>query len=257
MSENAEPLDSQQLQAELETARAELNAAQARIIALEAILKKEPVKVELQESAKQSEKSQSVAEIVKDQLVLIGSLIFFVGIIANDTYYNQFGINYQFLDLPTFHIIYRGLTILLDAWYIIIPYLIAVAWLGFDSFAILRNWRGFLNFRGLATYVLIFVLLIIAYPLATYAGRRQAIKDLIETTSTLPKIVYLKLTAGKDPASSETYGFQDRYRLLVIDSDFVVLFQPLKAASDLDSTLPNIKRYPKGEVNALETIRIR
>lgn len=255
MSETAEPLTSQQLKAELETARAELNAAQARIIVLEANLKKEPIKVELQESAKPGEKPQSLAGLVKDQIVLIGSLIFFVGIIANDTYYNQFGINYQFLNLPTFHIIYRGLTILLDAWYIIIPYLIAVAWLGFDSFAILRNWKGFLNFRGLATYVLIFILLIIAYPLATYAGRRQATKDLIEDTSTLPKIVYIKI--GKDQASSETYGFPDRYRLLVIDSDFVVLFKPLEAIADLASTLPNIKRYPKGEINALETIRIR
>src|SRR4051812_8536687 len=74
----------------------------------------------------QKEKSVTIAAIIKDQLVILGSLVLAVGIISTHSYYAVFGIKYQMLDLPTFHMVYHGLLILIDAPYLLAPYFIAV-----------------------------------------------------------------------------------------------------------------------------------
>lgn len=188
---------------------------------------------------------QTLAAVIKDEIILIGSLVFFVGIISTDTYYSKFGISYQFLDLPTFHIIYRGITMVLDAPCLVIPYILAVVWFVVDSFAAKKGHVGFIHYRGPTTYLVILILLAISYPLASRAGSKKAKADLYQATSMLPKIVYLELKTG------EKFTLGDGFRLLVIDSSYVVFFKPLEA--NATSTFPNIKRFPKENANVIET----
>lgn len=193
------------------------------------------------------EKPTTIPEIIKDQLVLISSLILAVGIISTHTYYSVFGIKYQFLDLPTFHIVYHGLLILVDAPYLLVPYLIALAWLTLDNYASLNNWSRFFRSRVPLTYVVIIILFAVTFPLAQRAGRKQAEADLFEGISKLPKIVHMEFEGG------QKFGFEDGYRLLVVDSTFIVIFKPLDPGDY--ATLPNIKRFSKGQINVIETTR--
>lgn len=238
--------DSQASQRELHDTRAELQSARLRIAKLESRLEEEPVKVEVIQRDKPKEKSPVISEVVKDQLLLVSFLIFYIGIISTHTYYAVFGIKYQFLDLPTFHIVYHGLILILDAPYLLLPYIVAVAWLALDGSRFLTK-KISENARIPLTYILIVILLAGTYPLAKLAGKRQAEGDLHESTSTLPKIVNLELAKG------EKYGLADNYRLLVVDSTYSIIFKPLEQGDD--ATLPNIKRFSKSEINLIETIR--
>lgn len=195
----------------------------------------------------QKENSATITAIIKDQLVLLGSLVLAVGIISTHSYYAVFGIKYQMLDLPTFHMVYHGLLIIIDAPYLLAPYVIAVAWLCFDAYASLKNWSRFIRIRVPSTYVLILALFIVRFPLARRAGTKQAQVDLQEATSILPRIVNMELANGTK------YGLGDGYRLLEIDSTFTTVFKPL-GVNDT-STLPNIKRFSKAQVNVIETIQ--
>ena len=161
--------------------------------------------------------------------------------------YAQASVKYQFLDLPTFHIIYHGLIILVDAPYLLIPYILSIVWIISDSYLNANRWVALLKYRAVFTYILIGVLLVCTYPLAQIAGRRQAEVDLFENTSTLPRIVYMELVDG------QKYTLGNGYRLLIVDSTYNIIFKPLETGDE--STLPNIKRISKGKVNVIETIR--
>src|SRR5882672_3320256 len=145
----------EKLDEESSATRKELELARARISELEGRLQQEPFKVEVRRGDKQGENPPPISGIIKDQLVLISFLVFFVGIISTHTYYASFGIKYQFLDLPTFHIIYYGLLILIDAPYLVIPYVLVIAWLGLDGYSAASRLRRFTQLRGLLTYILI------------------------------------------------------------------------------------------------------
>jgi hypothetical protein len=184
--------------------------------------------------------------IIKDELFLIGFLILCVGVIFSDAYYARFGVKYQFLNFPSFHIIYRGLTALIGAPYLFLPYLLAVAWLGLDIYAMRKEWDAFLRFRTPASYLLLFLVLALCYPLAIRAGLKQAERDLNNQTSTLPQVA--KMVTKKD----EFRQPEDNYRLLMIDGDFVIIFRPLEPSDQ--GVVPKIKRYSKGDVYVIETI---
>src|ERR1051326_7469072 len=198
------------------------------------------------------EKPESISTTLKDELLLIGFLVLFVGIISTDTYYATFGVKYQFLSLPSFHIVYRGLTILTDAPYLLLPYGLVVIYLWLNrSF----DWHGanslFNRWRTLLSYAVILAMLAVTYPLARYAGKKQAELDLQETTTTLPEVVNLVLDEQETEISDIFSTNDTHYRLLLIDSDYVVLFKPLKAGAT--GVLPNIKRIGKGDLHVIET----
>ena len=96
-------------------------------------------------------------------------------------------------------------------------------------------------------------MLTITYPLARYAGKREAEKDLYEDTSNLPEVVNLVLE-GKTEEADEFFEKTDtHYRLLLIDADYVIVFKPLPHGAR--GVLPNIKRLGKGDVHVIETNR--
>lgn len=217
-------------------------------------------------ASSEDESTQSISATLKDELLLIGFLVLFVGIISTDAYYAAFGVRYQFLNLPSFHIVYRGLTVLTSAPYLLLPYGLVVLflWLGRNVYLFgVNSW--FQHWRTLLSYAAILVMLAVTYPLARYAGRSAADLDLHEATTTLPEVVRLVTNQDKGQEKEQDKGQEKEqqiedsltnktnYRLLLIDSDFAVVFEPIKPG--VTNFLPSIIRIAKGDIHVIETNR--
>src|SRR5580765_3285033 len=81
--------------------------------------------------------SASLASSLRDQLVLIGFLVSFVGLVYTDAYYDDFGLKYQLLSLPWYHIVYAGLTAVAQLHWLLLVYILLAAVLQFDTFSLL------------------------------------------------------------------------------------------------------------------------
>jgi hypothetical protein len=190
-------------------------------------------------------KSEGIAASLKTELALIALLVTFIGLVATESYYGHFGIRYQFLNLGPIHILYRGLTLIPAAPYVIVLYLSAFIWLTCDAWLGQQNTRFSLVARSPIAYAFVLLILLIGYPLVRYAGIHQAEKDANASTSTLPEIMHLK-------TPTEEIRFPDQvYRLLVIDNDFVIVFHPL-SPNDRSAEV-TLRRFRKGDVVLLET----
>lgn len=245
MPENTDKRDEMEL--ELQNTRREVKELGDRISLLNQRLTSDTIKVEFREGADKPAKPPPLSGVIKDELVLMSFLVLFVGIISTETYYYSFGIKYQFLSLPASHVIYRGLTAIITSPSLLIPYIVAVAWLVLDGYAPRLNLRWLLPLQRPLSYILMLVLLIIAYPLARRTGRLEASSDLRINTSSLPTLIYLKTSDGTE------YKSDKGYRLLMIDSDYVIFFKPLEAAEI--ASLPVIHRVPRGEVHVLDAAK--
>src|SRR5438477_9600817 len=100
----------------------------------------------------QPERPVALPGIIKDQLILLSFLVLLAGIVSTETYYAVFGVKYQFLSLPSFHLIYRGLTSLFDAPLLLLTYAAAALWLVLDMYGAAKRWDRFLRYRGVASY---------------------------------------------------------------------------------------------------------
>jgi len=182
---------------------------------------------------------------VKDELFLISFIILCAGLVFTDSYFQRFGFRYQLLDLSTVHIVYKGLTILINSPFMLIPYLLTVGLISFEMLAIRKKMTVFLMMRTPIIYLFLIVNLLIIFPLAKNAGVRQALIDIQEETSKLPKI---KKLLTKDFVIEAP---KDGYLLFMIDGDFVTVFTPLRPSEK--NAYPIIKRISKSEITMLET----
>lgn len=205
-----------------------------------------------QAEREKSEVPLALPGIIKDQLILLSFLVLLAGIVSTETYYAVFGVKYQFLSLPSFHLIYRGLTSLIDAPLLVIVYAVAALWLVVDMYAATRRWNRFLQYRSVASYVFLSLLLLMAYAGARLAGRREAERDLIEQTCSLPKIVSLITKV-------EAFKLDRKYRLFMVDGDYIMVFKPVDPAEGdgqtLENTVPKMKRIKKEDLGIFETSR--
>jgi hypothetical protein len=76
---------------------------------------------------------KSAASVMKEQFALIGMLVVLIGAVYTDSYYSGFGLRYQSLGLPASHILYRGLTAVVDMPFLVVPYVVGVGWLALAS----------------------------------------------------------------------------------------------------------------------------
>jgi len=184
---------------------------------------------------------KTTSAVLKEQFAMIAILVVLIGTVYTDSYYAALGLRYQFLNLPASHIAYRGLTALVDAPYLVLPYFVGILWLGFASTtgkanaARLRIWAG---------YLVIAVVVGIAYPLASYAGQRAAKRDL-GNDSHLPKV---KLLLPKEAANGTSCGVADTCRLLLVDSEYLYMFVP-QGPNDV----PHVKRLDRKVFNEIDT----
>jgi len=191
----------------------------------------------------------SGAPLIKDEISLLGLLVLYVGIITTDAYYGQFGLRYQLLGLDSLHIMYRGLTGLIYAPYLIAPFFLAALWLRLDFILAREKHPRLYGFRRLISYFFLFFILASSYVLAVMAGNSLARLDSHEETCLLPKVVYMRTVDGELP-KPETSEY---YRLLTADASYVTFFSPLQRGQT--GATPNIKRYRREDVHVLETTR--
>ena len=176
---------------------------------------------------------------------MISFVILSSGLVYTDSYYQRFGFRYQFLNLSVMHTIYKGITMVFDSTFMLLPYLATIFLLFVEVIAIRRDWKIFLAFRTPVIYLFLLVTLSFVFKFAQDAGVRQAQADINIATSHLPKIRSLKSSGfNLDPTSQTNL-------LFMVDNDFVILFVPLD--SGVVNAYPIIKRIPKSDVNLLET----
>lgn len=188
----------------------------------------------------------SVWEALKVQLGLVAFLVVLAGTASIEAYYTQFGLSYESLDLPADHIIYRGLTIVLAAPYVAIPYLIACGWLAYAP-QIKRKLGWSDPFFVLCNYGLLIFAMVVTYILAGKAGTAAAFHDMSED-SHFPAI---KLLVPKLAGSDVPCKRRDACRILHSNSNAVYVFKPI--APDLVGVaVPIIKRLEIGNYEEID-----
>jgi len=244
MKQNVNDFKNTGVDEELKLIRGNYQSLEANIISLNKELKETQRKLE--EGKKDSDRTPTLASLIKDELIIISFLVFYIGIISTDAYYSYFAIKYQFLQFPTFHIIYRGLTVLLQSPILLIPYLLTISLLSIDFYAIKSKWMRYQKFRTLGMYVTLVSVIVLTYPLAIKAGKKGAELDVVDKTSSLPRITKLKTGIEKKEINLDA-----NYRLLLETGDYVIFFQPIEASDE--AIYPTIHRYTRGDVYVLET----
>jgi len=192
------------------------------------------------ESAKQEDKRS--ADFIKDQLIILSFLVLYVGIVDTEAYYSAFGVRYQLLSFPSFHVMYRGLTAVRAAWYLAIPYVLILLWFYFEERHKDRLSPGT---RILVSSMMAIVLVSISYPIAQYVGFQEAYKDMNEKTSRLPMIACLRYTDDKECR-------YQHHRLLLSIGDEIILFQPVSRPS-----YPNVIHLKRGGVDEFTTSQVQ
>jgi len=183
---------------------------------------------------------------IKDELFLIAFFILCSGLVFTDSYYQKFGIKYQFLDLPVMHIIYKGLTLILNYPLILFPYFLTIVVMIVEIQVTKKAVKKLLDYIIPFGYLFLFINLLILYPIADKAGRSQALLDMNENTTGLPKIMYLE----SDEVTLE-YP-KDKFALFSTNTDFVLYF---KLSPNIKTEIPIIKSIRKSDVKFLDTSR--
>jgi len=181
---------------------------------------------------------------IKDELFLIAFFILCSGLVYTDSYYQRFGIKYQFLDLSVMHIVYKGLTLVLHYPLILIPYFLTVIVMVAEIQLTKRAAVKLLDYKVPFAYLFLFFNLLILYPIAAGAGRSQALIDMSLETTGLPKIMYLE---------TDTLILQypeDKFALFSSNSDQILFF---KLSTDIQTVVPVIKSLRKSDVKILDT----
>lgn len=184
---------------------------------------------------------------VKDELFFISFIILCAGLVFTDSYYQRFGFRYQLLDLSAMHIIYKGLTMIINSPLMLIPYSLTVGLILFEILAIRKGFKFFLMMRTPITYLFLVVNFLIIFPLSINAGAHQAMIDMRYSSSGLPKIK----TLNSKVLVIDSLKKNDKYLLFMIDGDFVTVFTALN--ENEKKGYPIIKRIPKSEIELLET----
>ncbi|NIG56761.1 hypothetical protein [Chitinophaga sp. Cy-1792] len=180
---------------------------------------------------------------IKDELFLISFIVLAGGLVSIDAYFQVFGIKFESLDFSAMYVIYKGMIMITNHPSLLIPYLLTVLLLVFELIAIKRRWNRFLLFRTPIAYLLLLAILLLIFPLARHAGQDQASRDMSRTTSSLPVITQLE-------TKTETIPPMARYRLLLIDKDFIYIFD---TTEDISTSPPIIDRIPKSDVIRFKT----
>lgn len=184
---------------------------------------------------------------IKDEFFLLSFVIVCSGLIFIDAYFQRFGFRYQQQNISTMHIIYKGLTMVINSRFIITPYILTILLSIFEVYAIQKKIKYYLRIRTPFIYFFLFINLIIIYPLSQRAGANQAISDIYKETSNLPKI---KTIISPDIIIRSDID-NKTYLLFLVDNDFVTFFTPLN--KDEKNAYPIIKRIAKRDITLIET----
>ena len=185
---------------------------------------------------------------IKEQLALITLLVFLAGIISTESYYSAFGVKYQFLSLPTHHLIYRGITLVITEPYIIVGYCLAVVWLNLNEVCPKQFVRTFGKWNGIVSFAIIATLICLTYHLGVAAGFKGAERDMADESSLLPKIMSIETSTGGKDSVNPYSG----YRLLMLADSYIILFKPIPKELVKDAK-PHVVRLRTEEAKVIKT----
>jgi hypothetical protein len=191
-----------------------------------------------------SKRNDGVAVALKEQLLLVSFLVLFAGMISTDTYYAAFGLKYQFLDLPTEHLIYRGITALTTNWSLGVAYALSIFWLATGWSLLLSRFPKREQWLDLMTYLIVLLVMGVGYYSAINSGAKAAAVDLCESTSELPKVEEATDTNDKKIPI-------DGYRVLLSGKDTVAVFR----ATDQVAQVPFIHLLKREDIRELTLLR--
>lgn len=176
---------------------------------------------------------------LRDNLALLALLITLVGISSTEAYYAFFGLKYQFINLPSSHIFYRGLTTVFLNPLLVGLYSVAIFILAGQSRIAhafgSRRWLHWLN------YASIIVFTVAAWFLGSQAGLVGARIDATEGKTTLPLLSELKIASGS--TAEAMFGAAHGIRLLFHTPYGIYVLHPI---SDPVNETPLIRLISSG-----------
>lgn len=177
-----------------------------------------------------SDQPKDLAEILKAQLGMVALVVLLSGTVYADAYYSQFGLKLSSMGFPSSYVLYRGITAVMVAPSVAIPYLLSILWMLIDEWYS-DKWVLWRRLRVPTTYFVLLLVLASSYLLAYRAGVRRALDDMRMETSTLPRIKStVPPIAGCEP---------DACRVVFSDSESIYILRPVSASQP--SAVPNIR----------------
>ena len=178
-----------------------------------------------------------------ENLSLLAVLVVLVGISSTESYYGYFGLSYQLLNVPSDHLVYRGLTAVFAVPSVILLYLIAVAAIAAQS--VLGRILGRPRRVQWLNYALVVMFAFAAWWAGRATGESAARRDAT-VGSTLPLVTRLQTKAGGAASMSAVDGM----RLLLHSGDGLYMFHPV--ASDKNDT-PLIKFLATQKIESFDS----
>jgi hypothetical protein len=181
---------------------------------------------------------------LRDHLGLLSLVVVLVGVSSTEAYYGSYGLRYQFLSIPTNHVLYRGLTATFDSMLIAGLYLVAIAAMAGQSrlaFAL-----GGLDRVRWLNYALVVLVAVAAWFAGLAAGYSAAITDSTEGVTGLPLIQALHVKNGSAVAGIDSAV--QGYHLLLHTSSGAYILRPVR---DPETETPTVQFVAGGTIESL------
>jgi hypothetical protein len=190
--------------------------------------------------------AQTFAEIAKNDFILTGAALLYLGLVSTDAYYRSFGLRFQFLSYPWNLIVFRGILTVVRFPALWVPLAIVIAILQVDRTLAAKGLFGRQSLRVGLLYLIAAGFVWWTTNAATKVGLKEATTDMVWQTTTLPHIVKLV-------NSSSTEERCERCVLLMLDSSQLVYFNALDQGDTND--LPDTQVRARSTINWIHTTR--
>jgi hypothetical protein len=189
---------------------------------------------------------QSFAEIAKNDFILIGAALLFLGLVSTDAYYRSFGLRFQFLSYPWNLIVFRGIltVIRFPVLWLSVAFIALV--LQIDRTLTARNHVTKQYLRMALLYLLSAVFVWWMTNAATAIGLKEATSDMFWATTTLPHINRIVNSSSVEEKCPHCV-------LLMMDSSQITYFTALDKGDTND--LPDTQVRARSTINAVSTSR--
>lgn len=189
---------------------------------------------------------QFFAEIAKNDFVLIGAALLYLGLVSTDAYYRSFGLRFQFLSYPWNLIIFRGTLTIVRFPVLWFPIALIAIVLQADRIFLANKRVTKQYLRTGLLYLLSAAFIWWMTTFATCIGLREAHGDMFWDTTTLPHINKIVNSLSVDEKCPHCV-------LLMMDSSQVTYFTALDKGDTND--LPDTQVRSRSTVSSFSTSR--
>lgn len=182
-------------------------------------------------------------KVIKDQVLFAASFFSIFGLLMMDSYYQAFGVNYQFLGLSASHILYRGVTLVFFNWMFVTVFLMILIGVFVSYVKINVPMASSHVPPNVGSYVILSIALFFGGYLAFTTGRSTAVRDMYVDTTTLRQITGFHSTNREKKILLDKLMANGEPLLLLSGADDkIIVFNPPK----LQASYPRIDMYHIG-----------